>query len=57
MLISLTPDGAHHGDRSRVAVYDFDLVKRSLTITGIATLISLVVSACIFSLTPLQQAQ
>ena len=40
-----------------VAVYDFDLVKRSLTNLGIATLISLVVSALYFSLTPLQQAQ
>ncbi|HQX90301.1 MAG TPA: TIGR00341 family protein [Moraxellaceae bacterium] len=40
-----------------VAVYDFDLVKRSLTNLGIATLISLIVSALYFSLTPLQQAQ
>lgn len=40
-----------------VAVYDFDLVKRSLTNLGIATLISLFVSALYFSLTPLQQAQ
>lgn len=40
-----------------VAVYDFDLVKRSLTNLGIATFISLVVSALYFSLTPLQQTQ
>ncbi len=40
-----------------VAVYDFDLVKRSLTNLGIATLISLLVSALYFSLTPLQQTQ
>ena len=40
-----------------VAVYDFGLVKRSLINLGIATLISLVVSALYFSLTPLQQAQ
>lgn len=40
-----------------VAVYDFDLVKRSLTNLGVATLISLLVSALYFSLTPLQQTQ
>lgn len=40
-----------------VAVYDFELVKRSLTNLGIATLISLIVSALYFSLTPLQEAQ
>ena len=40
-----------------VAVYDFDLVKRSLTNLGVATLISLLVSALYFSLTPLKQTQ
>lgn len=40
-----------------VAVYDFELVKRSLRNLGIATLISLVVSAGYFLLTPLQQAR
>ena len=40
-----------------VAVYDFDLVKRSLTNLLIATFISLVVSALYFLITPLQQAQ
>lgn len=40
-----------------VAIYDFDLVKRALTNLGIATLISLFVSALYFSLTPLQQTQ
>lgn len=40
-----------------VAVYDFDLVKRSLNNLGIATLISLVVSAIYFALSPLQHAQ
>ncbi len=40
-----------------VAVYDFALVKRSLTNLLIATLISLVVSWTYFSLTPLHQAQ
>lgn len=40
-----------------VAVYDYDLVKRSLINLVIATIISLVVSALYFSLTPLQQAQ
>lgn len=40
-----------------VAVYDFDLVKRSLTNLLIATLISLIVSALYFTLTPLQEAQ
>lgn len=40
-----------------VAVYDFELVKRALTNLGIATLISLVVSALYFSLSPLHEAQ
>lgn len=40
-----------------VAVYDFDLVKRSLFNLGIATLISLIVSALYFSISPLQDAQ
>lgn len=40
-----------------VAVYDYDLVKRSLSNLGIATVISLLVSALYFSLTPLQQTQ
>lgn len=40
-----------------VAVYDFDLVKRSLTNLGVATVISLVVSTGYFALTPLQEAQ
>ena len=40
-----------------VAVYDFELVKRSLTNLGVATLISILVSALYFSLTPLQQTQ
>ncbi|MCB6183136.1 TIGR00341 family protein [Leeia sp. TBRC 13508] len=40
-----------------LAVYDFDLVKRSLTNLFIATIISLIVSAIYFSLTPLQQTQ
>lgn len=40
-----------------VAVYDFALLRRSLINLAIATLISLVVSALYFSLTPLQQAQ
>lgn len=40
-----------------VAVYDYDLVKRSLSNLGIATLISLLVSALYFSLTPLQHTQ
>lgn len=39
------------------AIYDFDLVKRALLNLGIATLISLVVSAIYFSLSPLQEAQ
>lgn len=40
-----------------LAVYDFELVKRSLKNLGIATLISLIVSALYFSLSPLQQVQ
>lgn len=40
-----------------IAVYDFDLVKRALFNLGIATLISLVVSALYFSVSPLQEAQ
>ena len=40
-----------------VAVYDFALLHRSLINLAIATVISLVVSALYFSLTPLQQAQ
>lgn len=40
-----------------VAVYDYDLVKRSVANLGVATLISLIVSALYFSLTPLQQTQ
>ncbi len=40
-----------------VAVYDFDLVKRSLFNLFIATLISLIVSALYFSVSPLQDAQ
>ncbi len=40
-----------------VAVYDFDLVKRALTNLGIATLISLVVSALYFWVSPLHEAQ
>ena len=39
------------------AVFDFDLVKRSLINLGIATLISLIVSALYFWLSPLQQVQ
>ena len=39
------------------AVFDYELVKRSLTNLGIATLISLLVSALYFSITPLQQTQ
>ena len=40
-----------------VAVYDFDLVKRSLNNLAIATFISLIVSALYFALSPLQHAQ
>ncbi|ULA62817.1 MAG: conserved membrane protein of unknown function [Nitrospira sp.] len=40
-----------------VAVYDFDFVKRSLWNLGIATGISLIVSAVYFSVSPLQEAQ
>jgi uncharacterized hydrophobic protein (TIGR00271 family) len=40
-----------------LAVYDFDLVKRALWNLGIATLISLIVSALYFSISPLQAAQ
>ena len=40
-----------------VALYDFDLVKRSLVNLGIATLISLVVSTLYFTLSPLREAQ
>lgn len=40
-----------------VAIYDFDLVKRSLLNLGIATLISLIVSALYFSVSPLHDAQ
>lgn len=40
-----------------VAVYDFELVKRALINLGMATLISLVVSALYFVISPLQQAQ
>lgn len=40
-----------------VAVYDFDLVKRALFNLGMATLISLVVSALYFAVSPLQDAQ
>lgn len=40
-----------------IAIYDFDLVKRALWNLGIATLISLTVSAVYFSISPLQQAQ
>lgn len=40
-----------------VAVYDYELVKRSLSNLAIATIISLLVSALYFSLTPLQQTQ
>ncbi|WP_374316767.1 TIGR00341 family protein [Aquabacterium sp.] len=40
-----------------VAVYDFDLVKRSLLNLAIATVISLVVSALYFLISPLQEAQ
>ncbi len=40
-----------------IAVYDFDLVERSLKNLAIATVISLLVSAMYFVLTPLQQAQ
>lgn len=40
-----------------IAVYDFALVKRALLNLGIATLISLLVSALYFSLSPLQDAQ
>ena len=39
------------------AVYDFALVKRALINLGIATLISVLVSALYFALTPLQDAQ
>ena len=40
-----------------VAVYDFDLVKRALSNLFIATVISLIVSASYFSLSPLQDAR
>lgn len=40
-----------------VAVYDFRLVKRALFNLGIATLISLIVSALYFAVSPLQDAQ
>lgn len=40
-----------------VAVYDFDLVKKALLNLGIATLISLTVSALYFAISPLQTAQ
>ena len=40
-----------------IAVYDFDLVKRAMLNLGIATLISLIVSALYFSVSPLQDAQ
>lgn len=40
-----------------LAVYDFELLKRSLVNLAVATIISLVVSALYFALTPLQQAQ
>jgi uncharacterized hydrophobic protein (TIGR00271 family) len=40
-----------------VAVYDFPLVKRALFNLGIATLISLIVSALYFAVSPLQDAQ
>lgn len=40
-----------------LAVYDFDLAKRALWNLGIATLISLIVSALYFSLSPLHAAQ
>lgn len=40
-----------------IAVYDFDLVKRSLSNLGIATVISLLVSAFYFALSPLHEAQ
>lgn len=40
-----------------VAVYDFDLVKRSLFNLGIATLISLLVSTLYFLVSPLHEAQ
>lgn len=40
-----------------IAVYDFALVKRALLNLGIATLISLIVSALYFSVSPLQDAQ
>ena len=40
-----------------IAVYDFDLLKRSMTNLAVATLISLFVSVLYFALTPLQQAQ
>lgn len=40
-----------------LAVYDFDLVKRALWNLGIATLISLIVSALYFSISPLHAAQ
>lgn len=40
-----------------IAVYDFSLVKRALLNLGIATLISLLVSALYFSVSPLQDAQ
>lgn len=40
-----------------VAVYDFDLVKRSLFNLGVATLISLLVSTLYFLVSPLHEAQ
>ncbi|SPP66732.1 TIGR00341 family protein [Nitrospira lenta] len=40
-----------------MAVYDFSLVKRALLNLGIATLISLIVSALYFSISPLHQVQ
>ncbi|MEO8384653.1 MAG: TIGR00341 family protein [Betaproteobacteria bacterium] len=40
-----------------IAVFDFDLVKRSLKNLGIATLISLAVSALYFAISPLREAQ
>lgn len=40
-----------------IAVYDFELVKRALFNLSIATLISLIVSALYFSVSPLHEAQ
>lgn len=55
--VDFTIDGANCGAGQGVVVYDFDLVKRASLNLGIATLISLIVSALYFSISPLQDAQ